>query len=53
MLEEEAEVLYKQRANEILKNEKTIINYFKTKDYENFKDIMSYEDFKKALRIKS
>lgn len=53
MLEEEAEVLYKQRANEILKNEKTIINYFKTKDYENFKDIMSYEDFKKALRIKN
>ena len=51
MLEEEAEVLYKQRANEILKNEKTIINYFKTKDYENFKDIMSYEDFKSARRI--
>ena len=51
MLEEEAEVLYKQRANEILKNEKTIINYFKTEDYENFKDIMSYEDFKSARRI--
>ena len=53
MLEEDAEVIYKQRANEILKNEKTIINYFKTRDYENFKDIMSYEDFKKALRIKN
>lgn len=53
MLEEEAEVIYKQRANEILKKEKTIINYFKTRDYEYFKDLMSYEDFKKALRIKN
>ena len=53
MLEEEAEVIYKQRANEILKNEKTIINYFKTRDYEYFKDLMSYEDFRKALRIKN
>lgn len=55
MLEEEAEVIYKQRANEIRKKinefEKKGIISIELNNYNNFKDILSLEDFKSARRI--
>lgn len=55
MLEEQAEVIYKQRANEILREEKSKSKnyYYKTKEYKYFEDILSEEDFKKAIRVRN
>lgn len=53
MLEDTALEIYKTRVKEILKNGKNAINYAKVRDYNYFKDILNYEDYKKALRVKN
>lgn len=52
MSEQQAYDLYKTRTKEIFKNQKSILEITKTWKYENYKDILSLEDFKKAIRLK-
>ena len=52
MTEEQALIKYKARCLELLQ-EKTVINYLKTSKYEYFNDILTEEDFKKAIRLKN
>lgn len=50
MQEDEALKIYQVRFRELIAEPHT--DFFWTSDYENFKDILSEEDFKKALRLK-
>lgn len=55
MTEELALEIYKAKCKEIIENLncQTIIDWSKTTDYKNFKDVLSKEDYAKALRIKN
>ena len=52
MTEQQAYDLYKLRTREIFQKNKSIIEITKTWKYENYKNLLSLEDFKKAIRLK-